>query len=452
MSNKIQKRVYYAVRIRLCSPLNITGSESAFSDSDIIRNGEGALFVPGTSIAGALRNYLGEKKDQESILGFSRIEKGINDAFTDKGKMSSVYISDLLFDGTPTVGIRDGVSLTEDKGVENKYDMEIIETGAEGTFFLTFIIRENDPWEYIPLMDSWIQAINRRAIRFGKNKNRGLGCVECTEVFRMCFDGMYSVENQKKYDWITFVDSLTRMRLSEKIQRTELCSLFGEPVFHKVEDEDDGTDSRYIRIKVPLKLSGGISIRKYSSIPGKADYEQLTCNGVPVIPGTSWNGAIRSRTRSILKEFGLGNVDAVIEKWFGTIQEKEARQSMVVFSESVLKDSAKVPVVRNKINRFTAGTITGALYSELSRFGGTTVLEILVRKEEGFKELTGMMLLIAEELAEGFVPVGGLASVGRGVFEANGQVVIEGTEPEVCKQALYDFILQMKEGAEDEMV
>lgn len=456
MSNSIQRRAYYAVRVRLCSPLNVTGSESVFTDADVIRNGKGELFIPGTSIAGALRGYLGEEKDQESVFGFSRVEKDDKDVSVDKGKMSSVFISDLNFEKMPSLRIRDGVSLTEQKGVDNKYDMEIIETGAEGTFFLTFVIREQDAWDDEALVNAWIQAINRKAVRLGKNKNRGFGYIECTEVFQRCFSSITSDVNKEKAEaareWVAFMDSLSGMRVSGRIGKEDLESLYGAPFYLKEEGQDEGTDPGFVRIRIPLKLSGGISIRKYSSVPGKADYEQLTCNGAPVIPGTSWNGAIRSRVRSILKELGVKNVDGSVEKWFGTVRGNEAAQSMVAFSESVLEGSAKVPVARNRINRFTAGTITGALYSELSRFGGTTTLEMLIRKEDGYEELTGMMLIVARELTEGYVPVGGLASVGRGVFEADGETVTEGAKPEECERALFTYILRMKEGEENEVV
>lgn len=111
MSNPIISRKYYAVKVELVSPLSISNGQNYYTDSDIMRNSKGEVFIPGTSLAGAFRNYLGDDKKQESIYGFSENEKG---------GMSSLYISDLYFDTLPDhdavrVSVRDGVALTEEK-------------------------------------------------------------------------------------------------------------------------------------------------------------------------------------------------------------------------------------------------------------------------------------------------------------------------------------------------
>ena len=63
----------------------------------------------------------------------------------------------------------------------------------------------------------------------------------------------------------------------------------------------------------------------------EADFEQLTIqqifeNGeetqsVPVIPGTSWAGAIRSRTKKLLKDLNCSEeaAERMINGWFGYV-------------------------------------------------------------------------------------------------------------------------------------
>ena len=87
--NKILKRKYYALEIELISPLKVSNGQEIHSDSDVMRNGNGVLFIPGSSLAGAFRDYLGFSKDKECIMGYADGEKGY---------MSSVFISDLYFD------------------------------------------------------------------------------------------------------------------------------------------------------------------------------------------------------------------------------------------------------------------------------------------------------------------------------------------------------------------
>ena len=61
--------------------------------------------------------------------------------------MSSLYISDLYFDTRPDhaavrVSVRDGVALTEEKQADNKFDMEIIESGVCGIIYFHYIVRQ----------------------------------------------------------------------------------------------------------------------------------------------------------------------------------------------------------------------------------------------------------------------------------------------------------------------
>ena len=45
--NKILKRKYYALEIELISPLKVSNGQEIHSDSDVMRNGNGVLFIPG---------------------------------------------------------------------------------------------------------------------------------------------------------------------------------------------------------------------------------------------------------------------------------------------------------------------------------------------------------------------------------------------------------------------
>ncbi len=106
MCHAIQERKYYALRIKLLSPLSVSSGQNAFTDSDVLANGSGELFVPGTSLAGSMRNYLELDKEQNGFFGYSKGKEG---------KMSAVFISDLYFEHKPTVSVRDGVELMGEK-------------------------------------------------------------------------------------------------------------------------------------------------------------------------------------------------------------------------------------------------------------------------------------------------------------------------------------------------
>ena len=123
--NLIRERIYYAVRLELISPLCVSGGTDQNTDSDVMRNGRGECFIPGTSVAGAFRQYLDPERKKGGIFGYSKGEEG---------QMSEVIFSDVYFDEPAEVTRRDGVRLTEDRRVETgkKFDWEIIEPGITG--------------------------------------------------------------------------------------------------------------------------------------------------------------------------------------------------------------------------------------------------------------------------------------------------------------------------------
>ena len=400
MSNRrIQKRTYYQIRIALDSPISIGNGISADTDADVIRSSNGDCFIPGTSLAGAFRNYICADKKTKSIFGYSD---------GSEGSMSSVYISDLYFEPESVcLSIRDRVSLEEDKGVDNKFDLEIIETGASGLLSIETVQREGeaDPDEEI---DEMILAAHEGDIRFGAIKNRGFGRIKVLSVRRSVF----TADNRE--EWIRY--------------------LAGDPVtgdeelaFEEWSRNKSRKKERFDMFQVPLHLTGGISIRRYSAQPGKADFEHITSNGRPVIPGTSWNGAIRADARQILIELGLSSADAqmLIENWFGKVKEgkkgaeSSSCQSRIVFAESVITGAKVLPMTRNNINRFTGGTKEGALYTELSYADGDTVLEYMIEKKESLRPLRGLMKLVVRDICEGMLAIGGQVSVGRGIFRGD---------------------------------
>lgn len=424
MSNSVVRRKYYAIEIVLQSPLSVSGGADEYTDSDVLRNADGEVFVPGTSLAGAFRNYLNLKKSEDGIFGYSDGEKG---------RMSPVYVSDLTFTQAPAVTVRDGVQLGKDKTVQNKFDMEIIETGAKGIFYLSYLKREADmDTDFESIIADIFQGIVNGEIRFGANKTRGFGRLKISRIYQQEF-GREDVE-----DWLIFAPQV------KNVSAYKMAQSFKEWAVGR-----DAPRARYIKMRIPLRLTGGISIRKYSSQPQKADFEHITCNQKPIIPGTSWNGAIRSDAASILNDLGCANIQSKLNRWFGHIEEsnsgKKSEQSMVIVGESVIEGARALPVTRNKINRFSAATINGALYSEVAYFGGETVLELMVKKDDDgdYLSLLGILMLVTEDIQNGYVAVGGQTAIGRGIFAEDKNRSIQYSEPvseEACLSALYSML------------
>ena len=444
-NKKIIKRVYYAIELELAFPLSMSNGINMETDSDLLKTRDGRVFIPGSSIAGALRSKI-DPSLREKLAGFS-MDNG--------GRMSKLYVSDLCFE-KGVESVRDGVQLNPGKTVENKFDFEVIETGAAGVLFLNYLVREeDDEAEFSKIIHSLLNGIADGQIRFGSNKNRGYGRLKVVSIRRKEFD------KKNRDEYIGFVPRDVT-GYGEKEEYDSWKTAHAENLDH------------YCNISVPLKLTGGISIRKYSARPNEADYMQITIGGesaadkdkLPVIPGTSWNGAIRADALDILKELGVKNAENYINQWFGHVHkkgldDKSARESAIVIGESIIEGAVPLTMTRNKINRFDASTQDGALYTEISYFGGNTTLEIMLKKSEeyfdenatkyarkcvDYKPVLGLLMLVARDIENGYVAIGGQTAVGRGIFASNGTIEIsEASVTEAdCRKALYQYLQEVE--------
>ena len=232
--------------------------------------------------------------------------------------------------------------------------------------------------DFIQMVETIMAGLMQDGIRLGANKNRGFGKLEV--VYRTFANNVQKVAEVYKKEF-------TKQNISEWLDFTK------ENFLQELEDEQIAksvlwnidftqTEESYITIRVPLQQKGGISIRTYSVVPGQADYEYLKFGNHAIIPGTSWAGAIRTRSKEILQTLLKDEtlVNTYLNTWFGFVEETNACQSSVIFSESMIENGIPLQMTRNSINRFTGSSLEGGLYTEKSYFNGKLVLEMKVRK------------------------------------------------------------------------
>lgn len=445
---KIKNRMFYRIPVELISPLSISAGESSLSDltdHDIIMTEDEKPFIPGSSIAGAVREYIGKscRESCESLFG-----KSLTHA-DEEPSMSRIIFSDLVFDSDRTVSVRDGIALkeeqktTEDTG---KFDYQIIETHAKGTLFIECVLYdkkdEADSEKVDLIIRDAIKGMNNGEIRFGFKKNRGLGRVKVEKLYSKIFN-FSTNDGSTAEKYLSFCEDIYN---DENYKNEEIAT------------ETDDIDENNAKIIMNLSLTGGISIRTYSAVPNDPDFSQLTIkktNGsgeiknIPVIPGSSWNGAIRARTFDILKnELGIPDEKKVklkeeLDKFWGKLGEKDFQASKIIFSESQIKGAKPVKMTRNKINRFDASTCDGALYSELSYFGGNTKLEIMIKDYNEHLWCIWLVHLALEDLKNGLLSVGGQTAVGRGIFHGEKEEKCINFDMEDARSAL---VRKIKEG------
>ena len=158
--------------------------------------------------------------------------------------------------------MRDGVGLNEKKVVKDgcKFDMEILETGLKGHFYLELVVREGDLEEEMKKQLAIVfQGIQQGEIRLGRKKTRGFGAFKITRL---------SVRSYGKDNYLKYADAY-------KASTWEKASNELENWLHT-----DSDSRRMIHIEVPLVMKGGISIRQYAAKKNEPDFVHITSNGV----------------------------------------------------------------------------------------------------------------------------------------------------------------------------
>lgn len=371
------ERVYYQLKIRLASPLSIGSGESESTDHDVFVDGNRNPVIPATSISGVLRAFVGGDAAVELFGEISKKEGDrtipskirVYDARCTKGNKN--YISNRDF-----VKLKDKVAV---KGA--KFDCQVVETGAEFTAYCELL-----DCSFESVLESALAALSNGIIGLGSKTTRGFGRVNLSVKKRVFKD----VDN-----WLDFT----------MFEESEWASL--QPLSLK------DTISDIVVIHIGLRSLGGLSIREYSTDIDMPDYKTLSLkaqsNYSPVIPGSSWAGAFRDRCAQIL-------TGEEITDYFGEVNETTAKsqKSQIRFSESIIAGGTPKDVTRNSIDRFSGATKSGALYTERTYYYGETALEITVPYNERLIAAVGVCLA---DLHNGFLTVGGLSSIGRGLFQ-----------------------------------
>lgn len=432
---KIKNRLFYKLPVTLVSPVSISGGNSDETDHDVIKTEDNRPFITGASVAGAVLNYLENIGIEKNLL--TEFFGGTNG--TDCS-MSRIFISDILFDNAK-ISVRDGVRLDENKTtVKNaKYDYQIVEDNrndkkdkedTNGYLYIEYVIYNKDTITAENAEDLTlhiISGINNGEIRFGFKKQRGLGVLSVSDKYGF-----------KRFDY-------------DRIEPDELLNFFEKKNYdEQTVSELYPKSSNNLTLSLDLVQNGGISIRTYSAKPNAPDFSHITANGKAVIPGSSWNGAIKARAFDILKNSLNADENIVdeLKNFWGELGENEFVLSQIEISESVIsepknRDGGFVNMTRNKINRFDNSTVDRALYSESSFFNGETQLNVTIKNISDNEWVAGLIVLTFADIANGLLAVGGQTSVGRGLFK--GEFDINNPEYEKYISALYNKLKGVNE-------
>lgn len=429
-----------------------SGDADALTDMPLIRDElDGAPLLPGTSIAGALRNYLRERQ-----AGYEAAHPAFNDAGAAElerlrwatllfggfrgdplGRQSPLIVFDACLEGNfGGEELRDGVKIdpeTRTAEEHKKYDIQLLPAGSRFKLRFELLISAQADADKLPSRTTLLEALataldglERGEIGLGMRKRRGFGrCrVDQWTVTR------YDLKNNRAEllawlaedhpGWAMPVPARTAVHITE--------ALGVEPA------QEDAR--RYFEIKARLAIASALLIRsgfgESDSGPDvvhlhgmHADAQHPQAERRPLLPGTSLAGALRARARRIVLTLA-GRQDqgpddhtiALIEETFGPEDVDagdETFASRLEVAESAIQGGYSLVQNRIKIDRFTGGAAETALFEEQPLFAGEhSLVELHLRLRNPRAAQIGLLLLLLKDLWTGDLTLGGEASVGRG--------------------------------------
>ena len=469
---KIIKKHYLKITFQLDSPLCIGSGRNDITDQDILRDARGIPYIPGSAVAGVLREAcqgIMDDKAWKYYFGYSSTNTE-NKVKSDDDIIESqiiFYDATLVGDnedkeGNPKYRIsqRDGVALNEYKSAKKqaKFDWEILEGDCKFQTFIEISEEQSDVNEKVKadeVLTNIAKIWKETDIRFGAKTTRGYGKICNVEIIGKNFDFTLKDEISSWLDFDIFEENSWKNAI---LYKDMLNTLMKDSIW-ALKDNN--------RLSLELRLEGGLSIRRYSTEcsdeESSPDQEQLTTvkfdkNGseeVAVIPGTTWAGAIGHRMEELIdcskvKEVERGKGDIQKYYYFGTVNSKVKEKSLIYFNESKLTGGQFKKMSRNAIDRFLGSTAEGALFTEKIYIGGETTLDIsfgdpyntAVSYSDDFIKALAATLT---DLHEGYLAVGGATSVGRGIFsilKINGVKLNEGKLEGETNSVVFDKLYE----------
>lgn len=397
----LKGKLLFSGKIELLSPALIGSGESETTDLDVLKDRQGTPYIPATSLAGVLRhNLLKYVKDTDKFNKFWGFTRKDGD-----GAQSSILFSDLYPEDTPSIAIRDAVAIDNTRGTakeHHKFDFEVIERGSRFKVFFEINLTGQDDAFKKSLASTIVELLKEQKIRIGAKTGSGLGRVTLVEgnFYEFNFSKPIDVSN-----WFRFTSDGKLPKPSE---------LYYTPL--KSQQKEFSLEAFFV-----IKTS--LIVRDYNIDSMSPDTTHLKSAGVPVLPGTSIKGALRARAERILNTLKIPLF--LIDELFGYVktekegEKTEAKKGRITVEESLIEGYPEEIQTRIKIDRFTGGTIEGALAETKPLFSTKEPKEfsikITITDYEDYE--VGLVLLLLKDLWTGDLPLGGEKSIGRGVLE-----------------------------------
>ena len=447
-SRKIAGRIIVTGQLQLQTPAHLgNGDTNGITDMPLLLDeATGRALLPGTSLAGALRSYVresiqgfpGTKLDSAQAAVAKRQLQAAQQPFggekgDDEGQQSALIIDEALGD-PPRIELRDGVRI--DPGTRTaymemrngkphgfKYDLELLEPGTTFDLCFELLLPASGGEGMLEVLALALDGLAKGEIGIGLRKRRGFGRCRVAEWKVTQYD---LLQPAGLLAWL----AAGRDELATPVKPkagTDIAQLLGvqlPPANARrrfvLDAEFRLESSLLIRAGFGAQDSGPDTVHLHTNVAGKMDERQ------PVLSGTSLAGALRARSRRILRTLAPdadGHLSEhcreLLNDLFGPDEivrgDRRVRASRLVVHETAVRNVVNLVQNRIRIDRFTGGAFDSGLFSEQPVFAAPqTVVRVELEVRNPSDAEVGLLLLLLKDLWTGSLPVGGESSVGRG--------------------------------------
>lgn len=435
---------------RATAPISVGGLYGG-ADLPVARNGRGRLFVPGTSLGGAIRaaflRSLGDQADSEEQV---RALFGWTPDQGDGGHASYLTVHDALLKDA-ALERRDGVGIDRFTGAAADnflYSREVVAAGA--TLDLAIEVEEprgadGKPAPQIaPLVPRLAGMLQSEGITVGAASSKGLGRLEAVDVVEL--DRLDLSDRAHLRAWWGW---RSRGELKVRPPRAAVA-----PAKHKL-DQDRWTFRIHWEPVDPVMVKSGGEGSEVAQIP--LCTRHMDGGWRAVLPGSALRGALRAHAERIVRTTRSGfelrpslleqvKVPLAVEL-FGRARaagDEVARGAVSVEDclhadrlEEALSGEEGEPTpgqwhrrARVAVDRWTGGALDSALFQvreprweqqERGRSWGPLVLHLDLSRHRPTQEaMMALLWLVLRDLAQGWLPLGFGSRQGMGAVKVTG--------------------------------
>lgn len=397
---------------------------SARADLVVARDGLGRLMIPGTSLAGALRAWLGSVTAPAGGAWFDRAALGaVFGDLEQDGVVCRIMVDDAVADSGPRVEIRDGVGIDRSAGSAAAgvlYQHEVVPPGTRFAARITAAQTTMDTERVGLALDLMVQALAAGRVEIGAARTRGLGQVRLTGITR------------------TRVDLADRNRV--------LGWLCGRPAPAPAAQVALPGDGR-LGIEISWAPVTPVMVRASTVNEAEPDRDRAVDtvplrsgeDGALLLPGSSVKGVLRSHAERIVRTVTAADVP---DRWldqvndprlgpvtalFGTAGGYQApgddtprtgRRGALSVRDCLGVAAAERVVTHVAIDRWTGGAAENLLFSvqEPASADWQPIRMSLDagRAGQGGGPVLALLLLVLRDLADGWLTLGFGGTRGRG--------------------------------------